>query len=106
MSGLGENIRAYRISNGLDQGQLGELVGVSDKTVSSWEVGRTEPKMGMIERICEALHCQKSDLIENYEKKKVPTYVEGTVELIDMFSKVTPEQRKAVLNLLRSFTQE
>lgn len=34
---------------------------------------------------------------------EVPTYVDGTMELIQLFGKATPEQREATLNLLRSF---
>ena len=42
---------------------LAELIGVSDKTVSSWEINRTEPKMGMVEKISSALNCKKTDII-------------------------------------------
>ena len=36
---------------------------------------------------------------------EVPVYVDGTMELIQLFGKATPEQREATLNLLRSFVQ-
>ena len=60
---IGDNIRKWRELRNLKQSELAGLVGVSDKTVSSWEVNRTEPKMGMIEKITEALNCKKSDII-------------------------------------------
>ena len=53
---IGDNIKKVRESRGLKQSELAELVKVSDKTVSSWEINRTEPKMGMIEKICQALN--------------------------------------------------
>lgn len=60
---IGDNIRSIRLKRGFTQAQLGDLVNVSEKTVSSWEINRTEPKMGKIEQLAEALGCRKSDLI-------------------------------------------
>ena len=41
----GKIIRFYRKARGLTQTQLADMISVSDKTVSSWEVDRTEPDM-------------------------------------------------------------
>lgn len=60
---IGDNIKKWREIRNLKQSDLAELVGVSDKTVSSWEINRTEPKMGMVEKISSALNCKKTDII-------------------------------------------
>ena len=60
---IGDNIKRIRELRGLKQSELAEILNISDKTVSSWEINRTEPKMGMIEKICQALNCKKSDII-------------------------------------------
>ena len=60
---IGENIKKWRELRNLKQSELAELLGVSDKTVSSWEINRTEPKMGMVEKISAALNCKKTDII-------------------------------------------
>ena len=60
---IGNNIKKWREIRNLKQSDLAELVGVSDKTVSSWEINRTEPKMGMVEKICAALNCKKTDIV-------------------------------------------
>lgn len=60
---IGENIKKWRELRNLKQSELAELIGVSDKTVSSWEINRTEPKMGMVEKISSALNCKKTDII-------------------------------------------
>lgn len=60
---IGDNIKKWRELRNLKQSELAELLGVSDKTVSSWEINRTEPKMGMVEKISSALHCKKTDII-------------------------------------------
>lgn len=62
--GLGENIKKYRMAYSMDQKELGKALNVSDKTVSSWECERTEPKIGMLERIAEVFGVTKTDIIE------------------------------------------
>lgn len=61
---IGKNIKLYRNSLKMEQKDLAKLLCISDKTVSSWECGRTEPRMGMIERMCEIFGCGKLDLID------------------------------------------
>ena len=48
MDTLGSRISKYRIKNHLSQSQLGDLLFVSDKTVSSWEKDRTTPTLDII----------------------------------------------------------
>ena len=60
---IGDNIKRLRESRNLKQSDLADMLGVSDKTISSWEINRTEPKMGMVERISIALNCKKTDII-------------------------------------------
>lgn len=60
---IGENIKKYRLAKGLTQAMLSDRLNVSEKTVSSWEVNRTEPSIGYIEELASVLGCRKSDLI-------------------------------------------
>lgn len=84
---IGSNIKNIRESKGLKQHELAELVGVSDKTVSSWEVNRTEPKLDKIEEICKVLCCTKTDLIgdnefcvSSYTNKDIKNNLETIIE--------------------------
>lgn len=62
---IGGTIRKYRMSNNLEQKDLAKYLHVSDKTISSWETNRTQPKMEMIEAMCQIFHCQKSDFLDD-----------------------------------------
>ena len=44
----GDNIRKLRKVNHMNQTELGKLLNVSNKAISSWESDRTEPNMEMI----------------------------------------------------------
>ncbi len=57
------NLKDIRTARGLTQKDLAIKLNVSDRTISSWEAGRTEPNMGMVEELAKVLNCRKSDLI-------------------------------------------
>lgn len=48
---LGENIRALRLGHGLSQADLARIAGVSDKAVSSWELGNKMPRMAALAKV-------------------------------------------------------
>ena len=60
---VGDNIKRIRIEKGITQEDLGSHLGVSDKTISSWEINRTIPNIGTIEKIAEYLGCRKTELV-------------------------------------------
>ena len=64
MTTLSDNIKKLRENHKLTQDELGDRLGISGKTVSSWENGRSEPKMGMVEKMAHIFGCKKSDIIE------------------------------------------
>ena len=57
-------IKKLREQNGLNQEELGSIVGVSDKTVSSWEINRTEPKMGVVQQLADYFNVTTDYLIK------------------------------------------
>ena len=62
---IGNNIKRIRMARGIRQSEMAERLHVSAKTISSWEVNRTEPNFGMLEQIAKVLNCSKSDLISD-----------------------------------------
>lgn len=48
MNDLGEKLKNLRIGMNLTQTELGDKIGVSDKTISSWENSRTMPDVNML----------------------------------------------------------
>ena len=105
---VGGNIRKIRERRGITQTELAIRLGISSRTVSSWEVNRTEPKMGMLEKVCMVLSCRKSDIIEDTEydiplKNENPALLELAKQmdpalraLQDKIGKLTIENRISV----------
>lgn len=111
---LGHNIRKLRVERGMRQTDLALAVGVSNKTISSWEVGRTEPNMGDLERLSVALHCEKTDIIDG-QVKRLEAYstVINTLAMPNTDSNVTEtdlaklfEMKKERENKIESLNEE
>lgn len=75
---ISRNIKALREHHNLSQSDLAKLLDVSDKAVSTWENGRREPRMGVIEKLASAFNLQISDIVDTdldayYRNKNSPT---------------------------------
>lgn len=64
-------IRAFRIAAGLNQPQLASIVGVTKNSVTNWESGIRRPDLGILKKICAALHVSADELlgIAQYDKR-------------------------------------
>src|SRR5690554_3512966 len=51
---LGQRIREARQRSGMSQQQLANAIGVSDKTISAYEVGRVDPPLETLEKLSHA----------------------------------------------------
>ena len=64
---IGRYIAEKRRIKNLTQARLAEQLGISDKTVSKWECGRSMPDYALIQSLCETLDISVSELIEGKE---------------------------------------
>ncbi len=62
---IADNIKRLREQHGLTQRELGEIAGVSDKAVSTWENGTKEPRMGAVARLAAHFGVSKSVILDD-----------------------------------------
>lgn len=116
--GIPENVKFIRDKYDLSQKELGEIAGVSDKAVSSWETGEKKPRMGSIQKMADHFGIKKSDIIEddgiaaqaqrqgyylNPEAAKMAQELydnPGMRILFDAARKVSPEDLKFVAEMM------
>ena len=81
---IGCFIAEKRRARNLTQEQLAELLGVSNKTVSKWETGKSMPDYSIVELLCKELNITISELIAAKEKESesTPVYTEEQVALL------------------------
>lgn len=60
---IGRFIATCRKDKGMTQEQLSEILGVSSKSISRWENGKTMPDITLYEPLCNALGIQISELL-------------------------------------------
>lgn len=63
--GISENIKIIRERYNLTQDELAEIAGVTNKAVSTWELGIKEPRIATIEKIANHFGLKKSNIIED-----------------------------------------
>ena len=68
---VGKNIKKLREAHGLTQLQLGEIAGVSDKAVSTWEKDEKKPRMGAVQRMADYFNISKSELLFGEEEPAI-----------------------------------
>lgn len=68
---IGALIRKLRTERGLTQGELAEMLHVSNKTVSKWECGSGCPEVSLFPALSESLGADFSSLFSGEMEKKV-----------------------------------
>ena len=69
MQAIGTNLRRLRVRAGLTG-----MLHVTRQTVSSWEIGRTEPDLDTLLALAEALHCDATELIYGVKRNGYQQY--------------------------------
>ena len=83
---IAENIRRIRLEHGLSQSELGKIAGVSDKAVSTWELGLKTPRMGAVEKMANHFGITKSAIVDDapMTSPQNPTIPPGFIPMPEM----------------------
>lgn len=83
---IAENIKRIRLEHGLSQSELGKIAGVSDKAVSTWELGLKTPRMGAVEKMANHFGITKSAIVDDapMTSPKNPTIPPGFMPMPEM----------------------
>lgn len=76
---FGNRLYQLRRKSGLSQKQLGSKAGVSNKTVSKWETGKSQPKLNIVHKLADILNVSVDDLLRtpSAEKQVVKIVITG-----------------------------
>ena len=72
---IAENIKRIRTEHGLSQAELGKIAGVSDKAVSTWELGIKTPRMGAVEKMSNYFGIAKSAIVDDVQSTSATSAV-------------------------------
>lgn len=95
MEDLGSKIKKMRLENKLSQIQLADMLNVSDKTISSWETGRTIPDINLIFKLANIFHTSFYALA--YGEYSNPSNLELEIKL-----KISIDEWNKILNVIKA----
>ena len=64
---FGNTVYSLRLSKHLSQKELGNMLGVSDKAVSRWENGNSQPRSSLLPKLAEVLGVTLDKLLSGRE---------------------------------------
>lgn len=89
---IGAFIANVRKKEGMSQKQLADIIGVTDKTISKWECGKSIPDLSKIEALCNALQINVNELLSG-EHLSGDTYLRKAEE--NMINLIHESETKA-----------
>lgn len=101
---IADNIKALREKYNLTQAELGEIAGVSDKAVSTWEKGTAEPRMGAIQKIAAHFNISKGSLVDDIDDPE-EYYIDPEVAQLAQDLKDNPDI-KVLFDASRNLSKE
>ena len=97
---IGEFIQQSRKAKGFTQKDLGDRIGVSDKTISKWENGNSIPDTSILNELCATLDINVNEL--HYSEKLTPEIYSMKAEenMMDLMKENTLFcQRKCMMHI-------
>lgn len=106
-----DNLKYLRKKNNFSQSELAERFGISDKTISSWENGRTEPNIEQLHTLSTFFNVSMENLIDdNLENQSIygnhednMSYFADKPELLELYMDINNSEN---LQLLFDKTQD
>lgn len=109
---IGRKIKEARVSKGLTQEELGNMVGLQKSAIAKYENGRVvNIKRSTLQKLAQALDLRGSDLIIESNPKEAAELSAKVLldgELMDAIEKyytLTAEKQKMVRDLIRSLAE-
>lgn len=68
---IADNIKRFRLGRDWTQEHLADLVGVTRSTVTQWETGWSQPRMGAVEKLAAAFDVSVADMVDD-GKRELP----------------------------------
>lgn len=94
-----ERILQLRIERNWSEYKLSEESGIAQTTISSWFKKDIYPSIPSLEKICKAYNISLAQFF-NYDNEPI-TLTTEQYELLENYSRLTPQQQKTVFELIK-----
>ena len=90
---IGSYIAQKRRSLNLTQEQLAEKLGVSNKTISKWENGKSMPDYSIIQKLCETLNVTLPELMDGEDAAENSVRAYDEEQILDLLRRTQELER-------------
>lgn len=97
---ISDNLKALRKKHGLSQKELAEAMGISDRTISTWENDNSAPSIKDLVKLVELYDIDLDDFLCVTRKTPDKTKEERNEEFIAQFRALSPKRQRALLMTL------
>lgn len=98
---LYEKVEKIRIQKQIKVAELNRLAGISHGTLPSWKQRGTMPKLEVLDGLCDALDISLATLLFDVDYDNLTG---EEIELLSNWKKLSTEQQKAILALIKTLT--
>lgn len=92
---IGKFIAQKRKEHNMTQEQLGEKIGVSNKSVSKWETGKCMPDYSVVQELCKELEITIAELMDGEEIEENSVRIYDEKQIMDLLKRTQDlEQQK------------
>lgn len=95
-------IEQERLARGWTEYMLAESSGLTQSTISTWRRNNLQPNVASIEKICNGLGIT---LAQFFNESEAAILTAEQKSILDLWNKLSPKQRSAVLEMLNSFVE-
>lgn len=85
---VGEFIALKRKEKNLTQKQLADHLGISNKTISKWEIGKCMPDYSIVKPLCRELDITVAELMDGEAKEDNSIRVFDEQQMLDMLERI------------------
>lgn len=103
---ISESIKRLREEYGITQAELAKIAGVTNKAVSTWEMGTAEPRMGAIQKIADHFGMKKSEIIEWSERTEKPSFSVDETLMLTLFRMLDDAHKEEAERYLKKLAEE
>lgn len=102
---FGDNLKAFRESNGLSQEELAKILGTSKQVISRYETNQRSPKIDTVAEYARRLNISISDLTGYNENLPSSDTESMYPDWYNKFLQLSPEQQASVLERIATFEE-
>lgn len=105
--GFKDSLKTARLNAGMTQQSLGEIIGVAKSTITGYEKGNSEPDMGKLQKIIQALKVDANFLFQDEMKiaQSENNFDDHLGKLVNNYTQLNEEGKEKVLNYVEDLVE-